>query len=105
MTAADPSEPIALPAPPAPPRRGAIPVVAAFVPMIGAVVMWLVTGYILMLCFAALGPGDSPELHLADTLAAGVGLVDREAAEQLVREGAEAMQRLLAAGFAADRDA
>ncbi|MGO1850124.1 FtsK/SpoIIIE domain-containing protein [Microbacterium sp.] len=51
-----PDEPIVLPAPAAPARRGAIPIVAAFVPMVGAVAMWLLTGYVMMLCFAAIGP-------------------------------------------------
>ena len=36
---------------------------------------------------AAIGPDDSPELHLADTLAAGAGLCDRAAVELLVHEG------------------
>lgn len=53
---------------------------------------------------AAIGPGDSPEAHLADTIAAGAGFVDEEAADVLVREGAQAVQRLLEAGFPADRD-
>lgn len=49
-------DPIVLPTPGAPARRGSIPIVAAFVPVIGAVAMWLFTGYALMLCFAAIGP-------------------------------------------------
>ena len=36
---------------------------------------------------AALGAGDSPELHRQDTLAAGAALCDREAVEVLVEEG------------------
>ena len=35
---------------------------------------------------AAIGPDDSPALHLADTLRAGAGLVDRAAAKTLVYE-------------------
>ncbi|MGJ0202863.1 FAD-dependent oxidoreductase [Leucobacter sp. gxy201] len=54
---------------------------------------------------AAIGPGDSPEAHLADTIAAGAGLVDPQAADVLVRDGAAALRRMLAGGFAADRDA
>ncbi|MGO1770836.1 MAG: FtsK/SpoIIIE domain-containing protein, partial [Microbacterium sp.] len=49
-------EPLSLPAPTAPARRGSIPIVASLVPVVGAVVMWLVTGYVMMLCFAAIGP-------------------------------------------------
>lgn len=52
---------------------------------------------------AAIGAGDTPAQHLADTLAAGAGLVDREAAEALTASGARAVRRLLAEGFAADR--
>ena len=33
---------------------------------------------------AAIGPGDSPELHLRDTIEAGAGLVDAHAARVLV---------------------
>ncbi|WP_427869341.1 L-aspartate oxidase [Leucobacter luti] len=54
---------------------------------------------------AAIGPGDSPERHHADTLAAGGGIVDREAAAVLTREGAELVRGLLDQGFPADRDA
>lgn len=36
---------------------------------------------------AAVGEGDSIEAHLADTIAAGAGLVDRKMAELMVREG------------------
>ncbi|WP_449281270.1 L-aspartate oxidase [Leucobacter sp.] len=52
---------------------------------------------------AAIGAGDSPAQHLADTVAAGAGLVDAEAAEALTGSGARAVRRLLAEGFAADR--
>lgn len=54
---------------------------------------------------AAIAAGDSPAAHLADTLAAGVGLVDAEAAGLLAREGAHAVRELLASGFDADRTA
>ena len=43
-------------APPEPRRRGPLPVLASIVPLVGGVVMWLVTGSLLGLCFAALGP-------------------------------------------------
>ena len=47
---------------------------------------------------AALGAGDSPELHRQDTLAAGAALCDREAVEILVEEGPARVQELFAAG-------
>ncbi|MFE7318193.1 L-aspartate oxidase [Streptomyces sp. NPDC057555] len=47
---------------------------------------------------AALGDGDSPEQHLADTLVAGAGLCDEEAVRTLVTEGPDAVHRLIAAG-------
>lgn len=52
---------------------------------------------------AAMGADDAPALHAADTVAAGVGIVDRQAATVLTADGAAAVTRLLAAGFAADR--
>lgn len=48
--------PIALPTLPAPPRRAPLPFLAALVPIAAGVVLWLVSGSILALCFAALGP-------------------------------------------------
>jgi len=53
---------------------------------------------------AALGEGDSPELHLADTLAAGAGLSDPEAARVLVREAPARVGELLAWGVPFDRE-
>src|ERR671914_2766509 len=47
---------------------------------------------------AALGAGDSPELHRRDTLAAGAALCDREAVEVLVEEGPARVRELRAAG-------
>ena len=47
---------------------------------------------------AALGAGDSAELHRRDTLAAGAALCDREAVEVLVEEGPARVQELFAAG-------
>ncbi|MFF1797379.1 FAD-dependent oxidoreductase, partial [Kitasatospora sp. NPDC058263] len=52
---------------------------------------------------AALGEGDTPEQHLADTLVAGVGLCDEEAVRTLVTEGPEAVRHLIATGAAFDR--
>jgi L-aspartate oxidase len=54
---------------------------------------------------AALGEGDSPEQHLADTLVAGAGLCDEDAVRMLVTEGPGAVRRLIETGAAFDRDA
>ncbi|MFJ4174072.1 FtsK/SpoIIIE domain-containing protein [Microbacterium sp. NPDC089696] len=50
------SLPITIPPAPTPPGRTPLPILAALVPVIGGIVLWLVTGSILSLCFAALGP-------------------------------------------------
>ena len=49
-------EPLELPAPWNPPSRPAVPVLASVVPVLGAVALWLVTGSVLALWLAALGP-------------------------------------------------
>lgn len=49
-------EPIALPLASDPPRRGPIPILAAIVPVGAGVALWLITGSLFALCFAALGP-------------------------------------------------
>lgn len=54
---------------------------------------------------AALGPGDTPEQHEADTLLAGAGLCDVAAVEVLVEEGPQAVHRLIANGAVFDREA
>lgn len=54
---------------------------------------------------AALGADDSPALHLADTLAAGAGLVDPASAQILTTDGTVYLKQLLDAGFQVDRDA
>uniref|UniRef100_UPI0015F122BD FAD-dependent oxidoreductase n=1 Tax=Streptomyces phytophilus TaxID=722715 RepID=UPI0015F122BD len=51
---------------------------------------------------AALGEGDTPEQHLADTLVAGAGLCDEDAVRTLVTEGPAAVRRLIATGAAFD---
>ena len=51
---------------------------------------------------AALGAGDSPELHRQDTLAAGAALCDRQAVEVLVEEGPARVRELQLAGAAFD---
>jgi L-aspartate oxidase len=50
----------------------------------------------------ALGPDDSPELHLQDTIAAGAGLVNEDAARVLVNEGPERVLELLQWGVRFD---
>jgi L-aspartate oxidase len=52
---------------------------------------------------AALGPGDSPALHAADTLAAGDGLADPEAVRVLTTEGPERIRQLITLGATFDR--
>jgi L-aspartate oxidase len=47
---------------------------------------------------AALGPGDTPDQHLADTLVAGAGVCDEEAVRVLVTEGPDAVRELIALG-------
>jgi len=53
---------------------------------------------------AALGAGDSPELHRKDTLAAGAALADASAVEVLVTEGPARVRELHTAGAAFDLD-
>lgn len=54
---------------------------------------------------AAVGEGDTPNLHFADTVQAGAGLVDAEAASILVDGGAAAVEDLIHYGVPFDRDA
>ncbi|MFP5515374.1 MAG: L-aspartate oxidase [Alphaproteobacteria bacterium] len=54
---------------------------------------------------AAVGPGDRPEDHAADTVAAGAGLVDAAMAALLTRDGAALVRRLLEDGLPFDRAA
>ena len=51
----------------------------------------------------ALGPGDSPSQHAADTLAASDGLADPEAVRVLTSEGPDRVYELLALGAVFDR--
>ena len=53
---------------------------------------------------AALGAGDSPELHRKDTLAAGAALCDAEAVQVLVSEGPARVRELHTAGADFDLD-
>ena len=54
---------------------------------------------------AALGPGDTPEQHLQDTLVAGAGLCDEDAVRTLVTEGPAAVHGLIALGTQFDHTA
>jgi L-aspartate oxidase len=63
------------------------------------------TGYAQGGIAAAVGSGDSPELHAKDTLAAGDGLCDERAVRVLCEEGARDVRDLLAWGAAFDRGA
>jgi len=63
------------------------------------------TGYAQGGIAAAVDPGDSPELHGADTMAAGDGLCDPRAVQVLVEEGPTYVRELMAWGAAFDREA
>jgi L-aspartate oxidase len=52
---------------------------------------------------SALGPGDTPDQHKKDTLAAGAGLCDIKAVDVLVSEGPEAVRKLIAQGAVFDK--
>ncbi|WP_460836601.1 FAD-dependent oxidoreductase, partial [Nocardioides marmoraquaticus] len=51
---------------------------------------------------AAVGPGDTPEQHAADTLEAGAGACDPEAVARLTEGGPAAIVALVAAGARLD---
>ena len=51
---------------------------------------------------AALGPGDTPDQHLHDTLVAGAGVCDEEAVRVLVTEGPAAVRELISLGTVFD---
>lgn len=53
---------------------------------------------------AAVGPDDTPNLHFADTMQAGAGLVDAEAASLLVDGGKAAVEDLMLFGVQFDQD-
>ncbi len=52
---------------------------------------------------AALGLGDTPDQHFADTVVAGAGVCDEAAVRVLVREGASAVRELAQMGARFDR--
>lgn len=53
---------------------------------------------------AAVGQGDTIESHLADTLAAGAGIVDESIARMMVSEASDRIADLLSYGVPFDRD-
>ena len=53
---------------------------------------------------AALGPGDTPDQHLKDTLVAGADLCDAEAVRVLVTEGPAAVRKLIERGAIFDTE-
>jgi L-aspartate oxidase len=61
------------------------------------------TGYAQGGIAAAVGPGDSPELHAADTIAAGDGLCDERAVRVLVEDGPRYVRELMEWGARFDR--
>jgi L-aspartate oxidase len=61
------------------------------------------TGYAQGGIAAALGPGDSIEQHVQDTLAAGAGLCDEDAVRVLVTEGPRYVRELIEWGARFDR--
>ena len=62
------------------------------------------TGYAQGGIAAALGPGDSPDLHAADTMAAGDGLCIAPAVRVLVEDGVRYTRELIVAGARFDRE-
>ena len=54
---------------------------------------------------AAVGPDDSTEMHIADTLAAGAGLCDPQAVRRIVEAGPGVIETLARHGTRFDRDA
>lgn len=52
---------------------------------------------------AAVGPDDSPDIQVADTIAAGAGLVDAEAARRIIGRGPETVAALEGFGVRFDR--
>ncbi len=63
------------------------------------------TGYAQGGIAAAVGPTDSPDLHAADTIAAGDGLCVEPAVRVLVEEGVRCVRELVDWGARFDRDA
>ncbi len=81
-------------------RRGARVTLVSAMPLAGASSYWAQGGLA-----AAIGPDDSPDQHLADTLAVGRDAVRESAARVLVDEAANAVADLAALGVSFDADA
>jgi L-aspartate oxidase len=62
------------------------------------------TGYAQGGVAVAMGPDDDEDLHLADTMTAGAGIVSRSAARVLVEEGPERIRELASWGARFDRE-
>lgn len=77
-----------------------VTVLAAARPGAGASSAWAQGGIA-----APLGPDDSPELHVQDTLIAGAGLVDERIARIMANEARPRVEDLLRFGVPFDRDA
>lgn len=88
-------EPLRLPARPSPPARPPLPIATAIVPVIGAVVLWRLTGSVYALWFAALGPlvAVASVLDGLRTRRRAGRRSAREAAAALVTLGAEVEAR------------
>ena len=80
-------------------REGARVVLVSATPLAGASSYWAQGGLA-----AALAQGDSPELHLQDTLRAGRGAVRRSAALALCQEAPAAVRDLIELGLVFDAD-
>ncbi|HWI32637.1 MAG TPA: FtsK/SpoIIIE domain-containing protein, partial [Microbacterium sp.] len=96
------SEPLVLPPPPEARRRGPLPILASIVPVVGGVAMWLMTGSLLGLCFAALGPFMAVA-SLVD--GARTARRDRRAGERELAIARTRLEREMAARHAAEREA
>jgi L-aspartate oxidase len=80
-------------------RLGAVVVLVSATPLAESSTYWAQGGLAV-----ALAPGDSPELHLADTIAAGRGAVRESAARVLCEEAPAAVEDLTRLGVAFDAD-
>jgi L-aspartate oxidase len=80
-------------------RAGASVVLVSATPLAESSTYWAQGGLA-----AAIGNDDSPERHLADTIAAGRGAVRESAAQVLCQEAPAAVDDLLDLGMAFDRD-
>ncbi len=80
-------------------RRGARVTLVSATPLAGASSYWAQGGLA-----AAIAPDDSPEQHLADTVAAGRGAVRESAARILCEEAPEAVEDLTGLGVKFDAD-